>query len=149
MIESAGRALRTVTVSTRLKPLMRHLRANLTLLLCLTVPVGGWWSVMHDALCTPVPGAESSMSGDAEAAGHGVTIAGHVAGHSHHHHTGEDSHDKTDGGHACPSPIGAMASAESWVYVPAPATAAIVSFVAPHPVAAHNNFPLRPPISEG
>lgn len=122
---------------------MKHLRANLALLLCLTVPTGGWWSAMHDALCASAPRAESSTNGDPE---HGASLAGLETGHSHHH-AGGDSDDKADGSHACPSPMGAMASAGHWAYTPLASTVAIASIVAPHPVAAHNNFPLRPPIS--
>jgi len=133
---------------------MRRFRILLTLLLCLTVPVAGWASVLSGPLCPQlhqhgVP--ETSSHGQANH--HSVAL---VAEH-HHEHCGElTDHDRPcKGDHCqCGCGFGTCSSASVLLFVAVSTSVAIdlgtqalprndQSFV----VGTRNNAPLRPPIS--
>ena len=142
--------------SARLTP-MRTFRLLLTLLLCLTVPVAGWASVIGGPLCPPSEHASSAAdSNDHEA----DAAAAHHADASDHHHSSQNCGDKTTSGKPCKGDhcgcgCGMSACSASAASLAAPFISMVVYAGmqllpavndAPH-AGTRNSSPLRPPIS--
>lgn len=131
---------------------VRKLRAILTVLLCLTVPVAGWASVLSGPLCPQLHQHASQEAATLDQ----FAPAASTSEHHHEHCGGMPSHGKPcKGDHcACGCGIGACLSSTLSLLPPTPASFAkhageqLVALTdEPSYAVVRDSSPLRPPIS--
>ncbi len=136
---------------------MSKFRIILTLLLCLTVPVAGWASVLSGPFCPqPHQHRAPKMATHDQAVADQVASATSESEHHHEHCGGTANHGKPCKGDHCACGCGTGACASSTLLLLAPslpsfttyAGSQVVPLVDEPPYAvARGTSPLRPPIS--
>ena len=136
---------------------MRKFRIFLTLLLCLTVPVAGWASVLSGPLCPQLHQHGASEASEHDHANHHpVALAVSERGH-HHEHCGDVAHhgQRCKGDHCeCGCGFGTCSFSNAFLFISLPnafsavlGTQTIPSTDQLFVVGIRDNSPLRPPIS--
>ncbi len=134
--------------------LMRKFRILLTLLLCLTIPVAGWASVLGSFV-------QTHSHGNAEAAKHAThfehadVASAHLEHHKHHTHCDAlTSQGKPCKSCKCGCGVGVCTSSSLSLFYPVPATFKLSigkqlfsRTASPARAIARGNSPLRPPIA--